>query len=115
MRTIIAGSRSCTSYKDVEDAVELSNFNISVVLNGGAKGADFLGGMWAERHSVPLEMYPAEWDKYGKGAGFKRNAIMASKADALIALWDGSSRGTMHMINIAKAMKLKIFIYRIDW
>lgn len=116
MRTIVAGSRTITSLKDVDDAIHFSNFNPSVIISGGAKGVDSLGEQWAALHSVPLEVYPAEWDKYGRGAGFKRNALMATKADALVAIWDGQSRGTNHMINIAKTMGLKLFVYEVyNW
>ena len=113
MRTIVAGSRTITSFKDVEDAIQFSNFNPTVIISGGTKGVDFLGEQWAALHNVPLEVYPAEWEKYGRGAGFKRNALMATKADALVAIWDGQSRGTSHMINIAKNFGIKFFIYEV--
>jgi hypothetical protein len=111
MRTIIAGSRTVTRFKDVEDAVLYGPILPTTILSGGAKGADSLGEQWAAEYSVPLEIYPADWERYGKGAGFKRNALMASKADALIALWDGKSHGTKHMIDIATVMKLKVYVY----
>lgn len=111
MRTIIAGSRTITNPTDISDAVHFSKFQITTVLSGGAKGADFLGEQWAALHNIPVEIYPAEWEKYGRGAGFKRNALMATKADALIAVWDGESRGTRHMVSTAEALKLKIFVY----
>lgn len=114
MRTIIAGSRSITNYKDIEDAVYFSGILPTIIISGGAKGVDFLGELFSKNHGLPLEVFPAEWEKYGRGAGFKRNALMASKADALIAIWDGSSRGTKHMINIATAMKLKVYVYIAD-
>ena len=51
--------------------------------------------------------FPADWDKYGKAAGYKRNGEMARNADALIAFWDGKSRGTKHMIDLAKKYDLQ--------
>ncbi len=114
MRTIIAGSRNITRYKDVEDAVLFGSITPTVILSGGANGVDKLGEQWAVEYNRPLEVYPADWERYGRGAGFKRNALMASKADALIAVWDGKSHGTHHMIQIANNMGLKVFVYKVD-
>lgn len=114
MRVIIAGSRSCIDPAHVFWAVEESGFTPSVVLSGTARGADQCGEVWAECVGVPVEKYPAEWNRYGKQAGFLRNEQMANNADALIALWDGVSPGTRHMINTAYHKELRVFIYRTD-
>jgi len=115
MRIIIAGSRTITDYDKVDqsmlDAIG-SNFvglDIEVILCGCAKGVDSLGEQWAQRHGIQVEYYPAEWDKYGKSAGYRRNVRMAEHADALILVWDGKSKGSKHMLNIAKEQNLKIF------
>lgn len=55
-----------------------------------------------------LTIFKADWDKHGKAAGFKRNTEMAKYADALIAFWDGKSKGTKHMIDTAKSHNLKV-------
>lgn len=113
MRTILAGSRSCEDLHDMEDAIAFSKINITHVLNGRAKGADHLGVLWARNNNIPITEFLADWERYGRGAGFKRNAQMAANADALIALWDGKSHGTKHMIDIATAMKLRVFVYEV--
>lgn len=114
MRTIIAGSRDATNYKDLLDALDKINWKPSVVLCGTARGADQLGNTYANNNDIPVEYYPANWNRDGRGAGYKRNEDMANKADALIAIWDGESKGTTHMINIAKEMDLVIYIHRIE-
>lgn len=114
MRTIIAGSRSCTNMKDLEEAIEKCGWVITVVISGGARGADRLGEQWARSNSVPVEIYPADWDKHGKSAGYKRNEFMAECGDALIALWDGESRGTKHMIDIARRANLQIYVHQLN-
>lgn len=114
MKTIIAGSRCFTELSDLDDAIfaaEFEGIDISCILCGLAKGADTLGKKWAIIKGIPIEYYPANWTKYGKIAGFKRNIEMAKNADALIALWDGKSPGTKHMIAQAKKYKLLTFIY----
>lgn len=111
MKTIIAGSRGITNLRVVEKAIEDSGFEITEVVCGGARGVDDLGRKWAGNgNRIPVKMFPANWDAFGKSAGYKRNVQMAEYADALIAIWDGKSRGTMHMINIAKEKKLKVFV-----
>ena len=57
---------------------------------------------------LAVEYYPAEWEKHGKAAGYKRNARMADNADGLLAVWDGESRGTKHMIREAVDRGLEI-------
>lgn len=114
MRTILAGSRTCNNLQDMYDAIHFSNFSITEVLSGKASGADWLGELWAAENDIPVVLFPADWERYGKGAGFKRNALMAVNADQLIALWDGKSHGTKHMINTANALKLKVFVYEVD-
>jgi len=110
MRTIIAGSRNITNYALVVMAVANSGFNITVVLCGDARGVDMLGEEWAKDHNVPVEHYPADWSRYGKRAGYIRNEEMGANAEALVAVWDGTSRGTEHMINIAREKDLKVYI-----
>lgn len=114
MKTIIAGSRSICKYSIVKKAIEKSRFEITTVISGGAIGVDTLGEDYGAELSIPIIKMPAEWDKYGRKAGHLRNEQMADIAEALIAIWDGVSRGTMHMINIAKKKGLKVFVYRID-
>lgn len=109
MRTIIAGSRTVTDYSLLNNLLWVP----TVIISGGARGADALGERYAEEHNIPLEIYPAKWSLYGKEAGYLRNAKMASKAEALIALWDGESRGTKHMIGLARARGLRIDIRRL--
>lgn len=84
----------------------------TLVLSGAARGADTLGEMWAARKGVPVVRYPADWTRFGKSAGLVRNAVMAFEAEALVALWDGSSKGTKHMIETARRMGLAIHVWR---
>ena len=76
-------------------------------VSGEARGADSLGKRLAYENEWEVLSFPADWDKYGKTAGYKRNDEMARNADALIAFWDGKSRGTKHMIDLAKKYDLQ--------
>lgn len=111
MRTIIAGSRTVTDFAVVEWAVWASGFEPSVVLSGCARGVDSLGEEWARRKGVPVERYPADWEKLSRAAGVLRNQQMAEKADALIAIWDRKSKGTEDMIRRALSRGLAVYIH----
>lgn len=112
MRTIIAGSRTTSVLDFAEGMIDCPFLlQISTIISGTAKGADLFGERYGVMHNIPVLRFPADWDKYGKKAGYIRNLEMAENAEALIAFWDGKSRGTNHMINIAKTKNLQIFIH----
>ena len=113
MRTIIAGSREGFALKDIYAAIAECSWSPTVVISGTARGVDTLGERWANENGIPVEKYPADWNTHGKSAGYKRNQLMAEKAEALIALWDGTSKGTGHMLEIARRAGLKIFVYEL--
>jgi hypothetical protein len=118
LRLIIAGSRDITDYEALRAALVASRLwkkhkhNIEVV-SGAARGVDTLGEIFADRNGLKVHSHPADWDSYGKRAGYIRNAEMADNADALLLLWDGKSKGSQHMYDIAKSKGLEIhaFIY----
>jgi len=114
VRVIVAGSRGLTHPAFVEAAIKASGFVITTVLSGTARGIDRLGEAWATERGIPVERYPADWDEHGKAAGMLRNREMIAKADALIAIWDGVSRGTDDCIRHARLKGLKVFVYRVS-
>lgn len=114
MKVIVAGSRSIVEYETVKKAIDDSNFNIDTVISGCARGVDTFGEQWATENNIKIERFPADWNRYGKRAGYLRNEEMAKVADALIAVWDGESRGTGHMIKLAQKYNLRIYIHNID-
>jgi len=100
MKVIVAGGRDFNWYNLMK--VRLDNYFKDItptIVCGEARGADSLGRRYAEEKGLAIESYPADWNKYGKSAGYKRNELMAQNADALVAFWDGKSKGTKHMIN----------------
>jgi hypothetical protein len=112
MKTIIAGSRSMRMC-DVESAISacLWAFDITEVVSGCAQGADRCGERWADVWKIPIKRFPADWKTHGKAAGVIRNRQMAEYADALIAVYDGTSPGTAHMIITAKGLGLQVFVW----
>lgn len=112
MKTIIAGSRGIEHVDVVAFAVEQSGFVITEIASGMARGVDLAAVEYAHRMGIPLVPFPADWDNEGRSAGFNRNVRMADWGDQLIAIWDGKSKGTKHMIDIAKKAGLRVFVYR---
>ncbi|RXP52466.1 DUF2493 domain-containing protein [Lutibacter sp. HS1-25] len=113
MKLIIAGSRTFTNYQKLKqtcDYILQDKTNIEIVSGAHTKGADFLGEKYAAEKGFQLTKFPADWKRYRKAAGPKRNQQMANYADALIAFWDGKSKGTLNMINLAEQNNLKVII-----
>ena len=116
MKTIIAGSRESRyawdiSIATIEWAVRASNFIITEVVYGEARGADTQGKEFAIQHGLPYTSFPADWNLYGKGAGYRRNAEMGNYGEQLILLWDGVSKGSNHMLSIARAKNMPYHIH----
>lgn len=110
MKVIIAGSRD---FDDVElMRKEVHSFVIDLgvdkieVVSGGARGADRLGEFYANHYKQDCTVFPADWKTLGKRAGYVRNHEMAKYADACIVFWDGKSKGTANMIELAKRENL---------
>mgnify|MGYP001382766491 FL=1 len=128
MRVIIAGGRDFNDFKLLESNINkifkqlsdeksisayIDESNIEIIC-GKARGADTLGEQFAKEYKLSIKYFPADWNTYGKSAGYRRNAEMANYAKedngVLIAFWDGKSKGTKHMIDIAKSNNIRLFI-----
>jgi predicted Rossmann fold nucleotide-binding protein DprA/Smf involved in DNA uptake len=110
MKVIIAGSRDIQNYSLIVDAVEESGFSVTHVISGGASGVDQLGEQYAINLHLNLTIFEADWEQHGRSAGPRRNKQMASEADALVAIWDGKSKGTKNMIELARKFGLKVYV-----
>lgn len=82
------------------------------IVSGTARGADTLAIRWASYNGVSVKCFRADWDRWGKAAGYRRNAEMAKYATHCIAFWDGQSKGTGHMIKLAREHNLALKIVR---
>ncbi len=112
MKLIIAGGRDFNQGYIINKVLYgLESDIIDEVVCGDARGADTLGAEWAYIHHIPIKHFPANWDKYGKAAGYIRNAEMAEYGDMLIAFWDGKSPGTKNMIKTMKLHKKPYLVY----
>lgn len=113
MRTIIAGSRTLTDPKIVEEAIAASGFTITEVVCGGARGIDTLGKNWADARGIPVKVFPADWETHGKAAGPIRNSEMAAYAEQAICVVDAqaANKGTWDMSRKATAKGLIVYVH----
>lgn len=126
LRIIIAGGRDFDDWNLLKNVInnylKVTNpsYKAPVIISGCAKGADKLGEHFAEYFDFDLKRFPANWEKYGKSAGMIRNTEMAKYAMAdeshgvLFAFWNGRSKGTKHMIDIADRFGLEVHVIRYD-
>ena len=122
LRIIIAGSRDFNDYELLKkSAIEIITKktmlpDLTRIISGGARGADTLGERFANEMGLEISRFIPDWDGLGKRAGYVRNAEMAKFAvedgnyGVLIAFWDGQSRGTKHMIDLAKRYGLEVHV-----
>jgi len=108
MKVAVIGSRGFEDYKLLEST--LDNIDITLLVSGGAKGADLLGEKYANEKDIPTAIFKPDWKKYGRGAGFVRNKEIVNAAEIVVAFWDGVSKGTKNSIDLAKKAKKVVYI-----
>ncbi len=110
MRILICGSRNWIKLDAIENVLNQFDPRRTIVLHGMAHGADTQAGIIAIDKGFDVETYPAEWDKYGRFAGFKRNIQMLDegKPHLVIAFQLDNSRGTQHTINEARKRNIPV-------
>ena len=124
IRIIIAGSRDFNDYPKLNEEVFRILLKVNMkygidkeqfeIVSGHARGADLLGERFADQYGIKKKVFPVtreEWNRFGKSAGYRRNAEMARYAvdnsiGILIAFWDKKSNGTKSMIELANRYKL---------
>lgn len=113
MKIAVIGSRTFLNYIFLKSILDIAvKYNVlEEIVSGGAKGADFLAKKYAIENNIKYKEFPAQWDIYGKRAGFLRNKMIIDYCDIVIAFWDGESNGTRNSIDLAKKQNKKVFIY----
>ncbi len=117
-RVVIAGCRYFDDYNKAKTRIDdlLSKIQKEekiIILSGGCKGADLLGERYAKEKGYDIEYHPANWKRYGRAAGQKRNEDMAKECDIVICFWDNESKGTKGLIEYAKKYNKQIIIKNI--
>jgi len=122
-RVIVCGSRDFTDYPFLFDVLAdtLARHPDLVIVHGAARGADSMAETFAQENGIPSEAFPADWNRFGKSAGYRRNRAMADSTvdghgvDGVIAFFAdpyNRSRGTQMMVSIAKDAGIRVYIPR---
>lgn len=106
VRVLVCGGRDYNNAANVADA--LNAYAPTVVIEGGAQGADRLAMVWAERNGVECITEPANWAKHGKAAGPIRNRKMLTEHKPDVVLWFPGGRGTADMKRAAEAAGVRL-------
>jgi len=124
MIVVISGSRGY--HRDeylpkLDEAIRLSGFKVTKILHGGnMDSVDRLAKAWARLHDIEFDAIAADWDECErlgiprKAAGPLRNKKLVTSGDALVALWDGESPGTLDCITQMRRAAKPAFVYRLD-
>jgi len=113
IRLAIVGSRTFNDYNTVVDVLSClkRDYDYIEIVSGGAKGADAFAERYAMENEIKLTVFPADWKKYGRRAGFIRNADIIKNCDVCVCFWDGESHGTKHDIELCEQMHKPCYIW----
>lgn len=121
MIVIVSGSRNRTAFRELVDKFEALRGILDIVIHGDAAGIDSCAARAAKEAGVQQIRVPANWDGEGKGAGPKRNSLMACIAAGLcqedfgpVFVWAfpaKNSVGTRHMIEIAEFWEFNLTVF----
>lgn len=119
MKIVVFGGRDFTNRSWMLSClVELQTEGIITpdveLLCGRARGADNTAYDLFKEVGANIHEFPADWEFYGKRAGFVRNKEMAALADVGLGFWDGKSKGTKHMIDEMKRLNKPLYVVRYD-
>ena len=106
MRLLIVGSRSVSR-------VDLSDYvpdNVDLIITGGAKGVDSLAERYADENGISKLVLRPQYKRFGKGAPLVRNEKMVEIADSVLAIWNGTSRGTLFTVEKAKSLGKEVTV-----
>lgn len=111
-RIVIGGYRNFNNYDVFKDFVDscIGKETEITILSGHCKGADLMAERYAKEKGFALEIYPADWQKYGRAAGPIRNKQMVENADTVIAFVSESASGTKNLIGNAKKLGKELFV-----
>ena len=116
MKLAVVGSRGVTDkeliWNEIDSYIKEIGEPCGLIISGGARGVDSIAEVWADAHGVQKSIWLADWDKFGKSAGYRRNMDIVAESTHVLAIYDGQSKGTMHSIKLAtdKGKQLKVVV-----
>ncbi len=107
MNLAIVGSRGITL--DISHYLSLFA-KIDTIISGGAKGIDSCAEAYARKNNIPTQIFLPDYKRFGRSAPIVRNRDIVSASDAVLAFWDGESRGTEYTMEYAKKLNIPVFV-----
>ena len=109
MKLLVVGSRSITDF----DLSPYITEDVDTIISGGAGGVDSLAEKYADMHRLSKYIMRPRYDLYGRVAPLKRNEQMVDIADAVLIIWDGSSKGTLYTLKYTKKMNKPVNLVQV--
>ena len=104
MKVAVIGSRGLK----VEKLERFLPEETTEIISGGAKGIDTCAREYALANGLKLTEFLPDYSRYGRAAPLKRNITIIENADLVLAFWDGTSRGTKHVIDQCKKRSIAV-------
>jgi hypothetical protein len=111
MKVLVTGGRglsNCTLLFATLDHLH-ADHAFTTLIHGGASGADRLAGEWATSRGIPVEDYPADWQRYGLAAGPIRNQQMLDEKPDMVVAFPGG-RGTADMVRRVRQARIELVV-----
>ena len=111
MRLLVTGGRDFSDHDFLFTTLDRlhAEHHLTLLIHGDARGADRLASEWAKERGIEILACPADWKRYGRGAGPKRNRQMLDEHPDLVVAFPGGS-GTRHMVLIAEDAGVKVIV-----
>lgn len=109
MKLLVVGSRNIKDF----DLKPYIMPEVDTIISGGASGVDSLAEQYADLHRISKYIIRPRYDLYGRAAPLKRNDQMVDLADAILVIWDGSSKGTQHTLKYARSKNKPITLVQL--
>lgn len=107
----VIGSREFSNVRLVADVMAEYLPIISLLISGGARGADKLGEQWANKNGIETQIFYPDHKRY-KHAYHHRNRLIVEAADLVVAFWNGHSTGTKYTMDYARRMGKPVRVVR---
>ncbi len=109
----VVGSRHFFGYERISKILDKYRPFMTGIVSGGALGVDTLAIRYAKEHDISPIEHLADWSKYGKSAGYRRNKLIVRDADFMIAFPASDSKGTINSINLAREKGIEVRIINV--
>ncbi|MBI2358623.1 MAG: DUF2493 domain-containing protein [Deltaproteobacteria bacterium] len=112
MKVLVCGSRDWTDWKAIENRLQTLPPRTTIIA-GAARGVDSIAASIGRKLGLEVREFPADWDKFGRSAGYRRNLVMLEQdPDLVIAFHVGNSPGTAHAIENARKREIPVEVIR---